>query len=72
MADVVRFSADLLTVVTKKDQELSFQESGPKSRPRHGRGYKVTLGIMPDFAGTSTGGLRVDAVRPEGPAGMVG
>lgn len=72
MADVVRFSADLLTVVTKKDQELSFQESGPKSRPRHGRGYKVTLGIMPDFAGTSTGGLRVDAVRPEGPAGMGG
>ena len=29
---------------------------------------KVTLGIMPDFAGTEKKGLRVDGVTKDGPA----
>ena len=29
---------------------------------------KVTLGIMPDFAGTEKKGLRIDGVTKEGPA----
>jgi aminopeptidase YwaD len=68
MAPVINFSATLLSEIANSDQRLSFQEAGPKTRQRHGSGYKVTLGIMPDFTGSDNIGLRVDAVRPDGPA----
>ena len=51
-----------------RDASLTFQEAGPKEPPRYGRGFKVTLGIMPDFTSTENNGLRVDAVRKGGPA----
>jgi serine protease Do len=35
---------------------------------RSGRRLKVTLGIMPDFAGTEKKGLRIDGVTKDGPA----
>jgi aminopeptidase YwaD len=50
--------------------DLSFRESGKKESYTRGDGrrLKVTLGIMPDFAGTETKGLRVDGVTKGGPA----
>lgn len=67
-AEVVQFTADLVTAVANNDTRLVFQEAGPKERQRHGYNFKVTLGIMPDFSGSGDDGLRVDAVRPDGPA----
>ena len=72
MKQVVDFSADLLAELSGPSPRLSFQEAGPKSRSGHGRGYKVSLGIMPDFTGSGSDGLRVDAVRPDGPGGVAG
>lgn len=72
MKQVVDFSLDLLAELSGPSPRLSFQEAGPKSRSGHGRGYKVTLGIMPDFTGSGSDGLQVDAVRPDGPGGVAG
>jgi Zn-dependent M28 family amino/carboxypeptidase len=69
---VAEFGFDLLSELASRERRLAFQEAGPKARGGHGRGYKIALGIMPDFAGSGSNGLRVDAVRPEGPAGIAG
>ncbi len=69
---VVAFVCDLVTVIADRESDLTFQEAGPKEPPRSGRGFKVTLGILPDFASTDNTGLRVDAVRKGGPADQGG
>ncbi len=58
----------LLTEVANRDNVLTFQEAGPKFKRSSGARYKVTLGIMPDFAGMEKRGLRVDAVTKGKPA----
>lgn len=70
--EIVEFTADLVEELSNRVDRLAFQQAGPKARSGHGRGYKVVLGIMPDFTGSGSDGLRVDAVRPEGPAGLAG
>ncbi|MCX6245196.1 MAG: M28 family peptidase [Bacteroidetes bacterium] len=60
---------NLIMNIDNLNQALTFRESGKKeSSGRGGRRMKVTLGIMPDFAGTEKKGLRVDGVTKEGPA----
>lgn len=63
------FAFNLIRDVDRMSHPLTFKESGKKvSEGRGGRRLKVTLGIMPDFAGTEKKGLRVDGVTKEGPA----
>ncbi|MEI6901043.1 MAG: M20/M25/M40 family metallo-hydrolase, partial [Bacteroidota bacterium] len=63
------FAAAIILDVNKMGKALSFRESGKKeSSGRSGRRLKVTLGIMPDFAGTEKQGLRVDGVTKGAPA----
>ena len=63
------FAFSILMNVDKMTVPLAFRESGKKeSAGRTGRRLKVTLGIMPDFAGTEKQGLRVDGVTKGGPA----
>jgi hypothetical protein len=69
---IVMFAYDLVTGIDNRDSFLTFQVAGPKEAPRSGRGFKVTLGIMPDFTSTDNNGLRVDAVRKGGPADQGG
>jgi hypothetical protein len=69
---VLDFTLDLLANLANRDSNLTFQEAGPKTASRHGARYKVTLGIMPDFAGSETKGLRVDMVSPGKPAQKAG
>ena len=60
---------DLIMNIDNMPKALTFHESGKKEGyGRGGRRLKVTLGIMPDFAGTEKKGLRVDGVTKEGPA----
>lgn len=66
--EVVDFTLDLLLNLANRDINLTFQEAGPKTPSRHGARYKVTLGIMPDFASQESRGLRVDMVTPGKPA----
>ncbi len=63
------FAADVILKIADMDEGLTFRESGKKDGSgRYGRRLKVTLGIMPDFAGSETKGLRVDGVTKDGPA----
>lgn len=72
MARIVGFTYDLILEIANREDALTFQEAGPREAPRSGRGYKVVLGIMPDFTSSDNNGLRVDAVRKEGPADRSG
>ncbi|MFH1296423.1 MAG: M28 family peptidase [Bacteroidota bacterium] len=68
-AQVGDFAAGVIEVVAGAPQPLAFRESGSKVvSGRTGRKLKVTLGIMPDFAGTEKKGLRVDGVTSGKPA----
>lgn len=63
------FSYNVIMTVGNYPTALVFKESGKKeSAGRSGRRLKVTLGIMPDFAGTEKKGLRIDGVTKDGPA----
>lgn len=63
------FAFELIRDQAGADFPLSFREAGKKeSSGRGGRRLKVTLGIMPDFAGSEKKGLRVDGVTKDGPA----
>jgi len=63
------FAYNIILDVNKMAVPLAFKESGSKeSSGRGGRRLKVTLGIMPDFAGSEKQGLRVDGVTKGGPA----
>lgn len=63
------FALRVIRDVDTMKQPLTFKESGKRDQAgRGGRRLKVTLGIMPDFAGTEKKGLRIDGVTKEGPA----
>lgn len=63
------FICAVILEVDNLNRPLTFKEAGRKEATgRGGRGYKVTLGIMPDFGGTEKKGLRVDGVTKDGPA----
>lgn len=63
------YAANLIFTIDTLQKALTFKPSGKKeSAGRSGRRLKVTLGIMPDFAGTEKKGLRVDGVTKDGPA----
>ena len=63
------FADKIIADVDNMPKTLTFHESGKKEGyGRGGRRLKVTLGIMPDFAGTEKKGLRVDGVTKDGPA----
>lgn len=57
--------------MSTRTTSLTFTESGTVPRRMYGRSFNVTLGIIPDIT-SSQNGLRVDGVRPDGPAGRAG
>jgi aminopeptidase YwaD len=66
------FAYRIIMNVDKMPHDLTFREAGKKENYSRGRRLKVVLGIMPDFAGTETKGLRVDGVTKGGPADLGG
>jgi aminopeptidase YwaD len=62
----------LIHEVANRDQKLTYQESGPKVGISTRTDLKVTLGIIPDFVGTETSGMRIDGVTPGKPAFRAG
>jgi len=63
------FALAVIESVADAPNSLVFQESGSKvASGRTGRKLKVTLGIMPDLAGSEKKGLRVDGVTSGKPA----
>ncbi|MCK9204451.1 MAG: M20/M25/M40 family metallo-hydrolase [Bacteroidales bacterium] len=67
--EIGAFAVKVIRAVDDFPRALTFKESGKKDGTgRGGRKLKVTLGIMPDFAGTERKGLRVDGITKDGPA----
>lgn len=55
--------------LASKKEKLTYKIAGSKRKARsHGRGFKVTLGIIPGYGDTSNKGLRIDGTRKGGPA----
>ncbi|WP_303924252.1 M28 family peptidase [Draconibacterium sediminis] len=69
---VMNYSAALLDDVVNRAEKLTFQEAGSKFQRSRGGRFKVTLGVMPDFAGAEKRGMRVDAVSKGKPAYAAG
>lgn len=67
---VLEFTAGLVNAIAGSGASLTFSEAGPKEQTgRAGYRFKVTLGIMPDFTGSSeVKGLGVGGVKKDGPA----
>jgi hypothetical protein len=69
---VAEFAHLLVHELATRDSALTFQEAGAKfQRSRAGR-FKVSLGVMPDYAGLEDRGLRIDAVTKGKPADLGG
>lgn len=69
---VIDYAAKVLNEVVNRDQKLTFQEAGSKFQRSRGGRFKVTFGIMPDYAGLETRGMRVDGVTKDKPAYRAG
>ena len=62
----------LIKEVANRSKRLTYQESGPKVGISARTDLKVSLGIIPDFAGTEKEGMRIDGVTPGRPASKAG
>lgn len=69
---VTEYSYKVMMDIANRDSALTFQEAGPKFQRSRGGRYKITMGIMPDFAGLEKRGLRVDAITKGKPADKAG
>ena len=69
---VADFSYAVIKEVANRDEALTYQEAGAKTRSSAGMRFKVTLGIVPDFTSTENNGLGVGGVRADGPAEKAG
>lgn len=69
---VTEFAYLLVHEVAVRDSVLTFQEAGARFQRSSGGRFKVSLGIMPDYAGLEERGLRVDAVTKGKPADLGG
>ncbi len=70
--NVLQAMLKLTWYIANHENKLTFQEAGPIRKRGGGYGSGVTFGIMPDFAAQGIEGLKVQAVRPDGPAGRGG
>lgn len=69
---IANYFQNIIGEVGNRSEPLTFRESGSKSRRSRGGRFKVTLGVMPDFAGQEKSGLRIDAVTKGKPASIAG
>jgi len=70
---VASLVSDVTVATANREAPLTFVEA--KERPESQRmAFKVTLGVVPDYAGPSDGskGLLLSGVRPDGPGGRAG
>jgi aminopeptidase YwaD len=72
MTEVLDLVGKIALEIINRDERLTFSEAGPKERTSARRGFKVTLGIMPDFTSSSNDGLGVGGVTKGGPADIAG
>lgn len=65
---VMEYSHALVNEIANREDKLTFQEAGSKFQRSRGGRFKVTFGIMPDYAGLEKRGMRIDGVTKDKPA----
>lgn len=65
---IVNLSYHLLLELLTSDMPITYQQTDEPANQARKQRFKVTLGIVPDFAGVEKRGLRVDGVRKGRPA----
>jgi hypothetical protein len=70
-ANILQYASGILKSIAVSEKALTYKEAGP-AEASTGRGFKVTLGIIPDVAATDNKGLGVDGVKKGGPADLGG
>lgn len=68
MEEIANFAYDLALDFANRPKALTFKEVDSPAETTNSRPYKVSMGIMPDFASTENNGVRVDAVTKGRPA----
>lgn len=66
--EITRYIFQVVDDISKYKQLTFVQVEEPDQSKRNVRGFKVTLGIMPNTSNESSEGMKVDAVRKGGPA----
>lgn len=69
---VAEYAEKVVLEVANRAENLTFQEAGSKFQRSRGGRFKVTFGIMPDYAGLEERGMRVDGVTKDKPAYRAG
>jgi hypothetical protein len=69
---VAEYAFSVISEIACMNHPLTYREAGTKFRSSRGGRFKVTLGIMPDYAGLENRGLRIDAVTKGKPANQAG
>ncbi|OFX40452.1 MAG: hypothetical protein A2X08_12480 [Bacteroidetes bacterium GWA2_32_17] len=65
--NLLEFSYKIINAVANTTKPLTFKEAGSKEESTS-RGYKVSMGIIPDIVGSGDKGLAVDGVKKGSPA----
>jgi hypothetical protein len=68
MEEIASLAFDIVTDIANRPKALTFKEVDSPAETTSARPYKVSMGIMPDFASTDNSGVRVDAVTKGRPA----
>lgn len=71
LADITSFLIETIEALANGEQAITYSESGISQNAPARTRLKATLGIVPDMS-TQAKGLRVDGVRPGGPAHRAG
>ncbi len=69
---VAEWSKDLSVRIDSFNFPLNYQKTESAAPSRTGAKYKVTLGIIPDYAGSESNGLKIEGVRKGGAAERAG
>ncbi len=68
---ILKFTEDILRYLDTTDEKIAFTRVQEQAQPGR-RAYRVTLGVVPDFAGSENEGFKITDVRPGGPADKAG
>ncbi len=70
--EIADYAWQVIREIDERDTPLTFTEAGSTNQSARGARFRVTLGIMPDYAGQEGKGLRVEAVTRNKPASRSG
>jgi len=72
IAEINDYAGRVIAEIANRNDMLTFREEGSKVMRSRGGRFKVTLGIIPDYAGMEKSGMKIDGVSKGKPAEKAG